>query len=259
MSIATPVTEQIVAPQNLTHEQVGFYKQAGYVQIPNLIRAADDVAALRREVLDIMRVMGDETSKLRQSHQYLAGSRLDRLINNANLRVIAERLMEGASTVYLPFTAVKTSSGGRFHFHQDNQYTRFDGPGINLWVALDQMTLDNGCLQVVHGSHLAGTTYKAESSGDGDTHKKITWEPSDFVPILMQPGDCVAFSRLTIHGSGPNTTGEPRVAYAIQFHRNDVRAEVDGETRLLVERPRWNTAPVGEIVAPQGSGKLDGH
>lgn len=257
MSATQTTAETPIAPHQLTDQQVTFYKDEGYLLIPTLI-SEERAVALRQEVLDVMRVIGEETSKLRQSNQYLAGSNLDNLINSPHLRGVAERLLEGPSSVYLPFTAVKTQGGGRFHFHQDNQYTQFDGPGINLWIALDPMMLDNGCLQVVPRSHLHGT-FEAAESGDNDAHKKILWEPSDFVPLEMQPGDCVAFSRLTIHGSGPNTRTEPRVAYAIQFHRNDVRATIDGKSRLLVERPRWSTAPVQQIVAPHGNAMLDGH
>jgi hypothetical protein len=64
------------------------------------------------------------------------------------------------------------------------------------------MTVENGCLQIIPGSHLNGTL-ESESSGDGDAHRKIKWEPEDFVNFLMEPGDLVAFSRLTVHGSGP--------------------------------------------------------
>ena len=81
--------------------------------------------------------------------------------------------MEGPATLYLPFTAVKSGGGGgRFHFHQDNQYTRFDGPGINIWIALSPMSPENGCLQVVPRSHLAGTLDSVENP-DGDGHRTV--------------------------------------------------------------------------------------
>ncbi|WP_410967255.1 phytanoyl-CoA dioxygenase family protein, partial [Salmonella sp. SAL4436] len=85
-------------------------------------------------------------------------SNVDALVNSPNLRAIASTLMEGPSTLYLPFTAVKSAhGGGEFHFHQDNQYTRFDGPGNNLWLALTPMGEENGCLKVIPRSHLLGT------------------------------------------------------------------------------------------------------
>ncbi|MGA7304002.1 MAG: phytanoyl-CoA dioxygenase family protein, partial [Rhodothermales bacterium] len=96
-------------------------------------------------------------------------------------------------------------------------------------------------------SHLHGTL-PAVPSPDGDQHKTVVEVPKDVIPILMNPGDCVAFSRLTVHGSGANTTDDHRVAYAVQFHRSDVRARRPGEEwTLLKDHPRWEVRPV-EVI-----------
>ena len=134
----------------------------------------------------------------------------------------------------------------------------FDKPGLNFWFALTDMNLDNGCLQIVPKSHKNGTHLSA-LSGDGDNHKKIMWEPEDFLPVMMKKGDCVVFSRLTIHGSGANLSNLPRAAYAIQFHRDDAKAKWDGhDWVLLKENPRWNTKPVDKIE-PLKNANLEGH
>jgi len=262
-------TRNILKPLRLSEGEVRFYKEEGYLLLPGLL---DEITAaeLRREVLDIMeqtanlsrerlqraRGSGD---KLIQTSQYLSGSALDEVVNSEALRLLAEQLMEGPSTLYMPFTAVKSGGGGgRFHFHQDNQYTRFDGPGINIWIALSPMSPENGCLQVVPRTHLAGTLDSVENP-DGDGHRTVAQDPTRFLPVRMRPGDAIAFSRLTLHGSGANQTDEPRVAYAIQFHRDDVSATWDGETKLLKERPRWNNIkPVDKITAPTAKSQ-DGH
>lgn len=142
-------------------------------------------------------------------------------MNSGNLKDLAEQLLGGPSSVYLPFTAVKGRGGGQFHFHQDNNYTHFDGPGLNLWIALMNIERDGGCLMVAPRSHLAGTL-ASENAGDGDSHRKVQALPDEAVPLPMGAGDCVAFGRLTVHGSGPNTTAAPRVAYAVQYYRDDV-------------------------------------
>lgn len=120
------------------------------------------------------------------------------------------------------------------------------------------MTPENGCLQVVPKSHLHGTLESTES-GDGDAHRKVKFEPTDFLPVRMRPGDCIAFSRLTVHGSGPNHLSTPRVAYAVQFHRDDVNwlDPETGQWKLLKTNPRWRTGPVASISVP--TGKTDGH
>lgn len=265
--------ESVVPALQLDPNEVRFYKDYGFLYLPGLL-SEESARVLREEVLDIMEVLRltrerltqsrGSADKLRQTTQYLRGSRLDAFVNSENLRSIASQLVEGEATLYMPFTAVKAGGGGgRFHFHQDNQYTRHEpGSGsINIWFALNDMTPENGCLQVVPRSHLHGTL-ESVVSGDGDSHQKVTFEPEEFLPVRMRAGDAIAFSRLTVHGSGPNVTDDPRVAYAIQFHRNDVKwreTHPDGreEWHLLKDKPRFPVGPVDEITPPKGD--LDGH
>jgi phytanoyl-CoA hydroxylase len=260
--------QSVMKPLQLSEGEVRFYKEEGYLLIPGLIDT-ETAAGLREEVLDVMEVSNlsrerlqqseGSKDKLIQSNQYLRGSGLDQLINSEELKALASQLVEGDSTLYLPFTAVKSGGGGgRFHFHQDNQYTRFDGPGINIWIALSPMSPENGCLQVVPRSHLTGTLDSVENP-DGDGHRTVANDPTRFLPVRMRPGDAIAFSRLTLNGSGANHTNEPRVAYAIQFHRNDVSAPWGEEKHLLVEKPRYlNIRPVDKLTPPEAK-SVDGH
>ena len=248
---------EILRYSQLTDNEVSFYNRYGYLSLPGLIDR-EWASRLGREVFEVMEGLGisrddlrrasTSKDKLRQSRQYRAGSGLERLVHSAGLLEIASRLMGGASTVYLPFTAVKSGGGGgRFHFHQDNQYTRFDGPGINIWFALMEMTPENGCLQIAPGTHLVGTLDSVESE-DRDGHRTVAVEPSDFLPLRMMPGDAVAFTRLTLHGSGANSTDQARLGYAVQYFRDDVRASKDGiDLGLLKENPRFDVRPVAAI------------
>ncbi|GMW00406.1 MAG: hypothetical protein AMXMBFR84_15430 [Candidatus Hydrogenedentota bacterium] len=241
------MTEALM-PIELTDREVEFYRTEGYLVIPDLLQlgAADH---LRDEVLGILEVIGLGKTKLRQTKQYLAGGYIDGLVNSPVLLSLASRLMEGPSTLHSPFTAVKSPGGTEFHFHQDNQYTRFDGPGINFWFALEDMSPENGCLLIAPRTHLNGTITGVESP-DKDGHRTVENEPAYFFPLRMRAGDCVAFSRLTVHGSGYNASGRPRVAYGIQFFRDDVKAlHSDGEWRLLKEFPKIDPGPVEKIEA----------
>ncbi|HVX47368.1 MAG TPA: phytanoyl-CoA dioxygenase family protein, partial [Mycobacteriales bacterium] len=243
----------------LTDSEVRFYQDQGYLCLPGLVRA-DAVEALRAEVFEVLTAAGirveglsrasSTADKLRQVSTYRAGSMLDALINGPAMLAVASRLIGGSAVRYLPFTAVKSGGGGGpFHFHQDNNYTRHDPAlgSINIWVALQDMTPQNGCLQIVPRSHLG--QLDSRTSDDGDTHRQVEVDPLTCLPIRMRAGDAVAFTRWTVHGSGPNTTAEPRVGYALQYHRDDVRG-YDAESsqwRLLAETPRSDTAPVATL------------
>ena len=251
------MVEEILRYRQLSPNEVSFYRSYGYLMLPGML-SRGSASRLAEEVLQVMEGLGvsredlsrasTSKDKLRQSSQYLAGATMENLIHSGGLLGIAAQLMGGPSTLYLPFTAVKSGGGGgRFHFHQDNQYTRFEGPGINIWFALGEMTPENGCLQVAPATHLDGTFDPVESE-DRDGHRTVAVEPEDFLPIRMMPGDAIAFTRLTLHGSGANSTDQPRLGYAVQFHRDDVRATRDGEDLgMLKENPRFVFQPVDSI------------
>jgi 2-oxoglutarate-dependent dioxygenase len=232
--------------------ELKIYKSQGFLVVPGLLdpKVVDE---LRNEVLQNVRLAcGSKGSKLAQTGQYVKDSLLDHFINSPEALSIVEQLLGGPSTLYMPFSAVKTANGGgQFHFHQDNQYTHLDGPALNMWVALNDMTPENGCLGICPGSHKSGTL-QSEESPDKDGHRTITYDVSEFLPLRMRAGDAVIFNRLTVHGSGHNLTNQDRVAYALQYHRNDVKARFVGETEhiLLTERPRTNTKPV-DVIKPK--------
>ena len=114
-----------------------------------------------------------------------------------------------------------------------------------------EMTPENGCLQMAPSTHLAGTIDSVESE-DKDGHRTVAVEPEDFLPLRMMPGDAVAFTRLTLHGSGANSSDQPRLGYAVQYHRDDVRASRDGEDiGLLSENPRFQIQPA-DAITPDG-------
>ncbi|HYE05916.1 MAG TPA: phytanoyl-CoA dioxygenase family protein [Planctomycetota bacterium] len=245
-----------IDPSRLREADIAAYHEHGYVVLRGMV-AAGDCVALRDEILAIMSAIGlPDGTPLRQSGEYLAGSALDRHVNGEGLRELAARLVGGPCRLYLPFTAVKAPGGGKFSFHQDNQYTRLDGPAVNLWLALTPMGEAEGTLRMLPGSHRQGTLKSVEST-DAAGHRMVDFAVERFQTLELEPGDLVAFSRLTVHGSGANRSASPRIGYATQFHRDDVRAFFDERWELLTERPRWPMGPVARIGVP--SGKQDGH
>ncbi|WP_395094951.1 phytanoyl-CoA dioxygenase family protein [Armatimonas sp.] len=243
-----------ISSRALTPAERESYKTYGYVLLKGLL-SPEQVAATRDDVMAIMNQIGLGMTALKQTSEYLADSPVEALVNSPHLQAIASALMEGEARLYLPFSAVKSAGGGgAFHFHQDNQYTKFDGPGINLWVALVPMTQESGCLAMVPYSHYLGTLHPVAG-----TNHNSGLEPAVRVPVPMEPGDVVAFSRLTVHGSGKNLTDKARVAYAIQYARHDVRYTRDlGQTWKTIadDGPGWRTGPVEAITIPE---KRDGH
>ncbi len=239
------IVTDAIKPLTLAEQEISFYEDEGYILLPNLVEP-EMLASLRQETLRVLECQNRDLAgaKLEQSTRYVAEGALDQLVNSPSLCAVASQLMRGDSSLYMPFTAVKSAGGGgRFDFHQDNQYTRHDGRSLNIWVALTDMTPENGCLIIVPRTHLKGTLESAESA-DADGHRRVLEDPTRYYMVRMRAGDAVVFDRLTVHGSGRNSTSEHRIAYALQFHRNDTKAFFDDRWELLIDRPRFDTRPV---------------
>ena len=119
-----------------------------------------------------------------------------------------------------------------YRFHQDlrfrearEAYRDVVGATVNTGLAIDPSTLENGCLQVVPGSHRRGYLGLSDD-GDGQIMKGLTAEeelrgvgidPGDVMALEMEPGDIALWGLLTVHGSLPNASKQDR-AFAISSY-----------------------------------------
>ncbi len=235
----------------VTDEQRAHFQREGWLVIKGVTRP-DCIQPLQAEILEVLAARNLPDSYLAQAREYLAGGYLDGWVNSTHLRRMAEAFLGGPGHVYLPFTAVKGPGQGAFTFHQDNNYTRLDGPGaaigVNCWTALVPIREANGCLRIVPRSHVSGTV-EAVASEECPGHRRTVATPTSWVDVEMEPGDTCIFHRLTVHGSGPNRTDQARVGYAVQFYHHDTRwLNTDDQTwHLLRETERFCTGPVAHL------------
>lgn len=93
--------------------------------------------------------------------------------------------------------------------HQDQYYLRaMPGCCLAAWLALDDCDEENGCMQVVPGSHawpLLCTTKADTTVSFTDVTVPIP-EGTPIVPCIMQAGDVLFFHGLLVHGSYPNVS-----------------------------------------------------
>jgi phytanoyl-CoA hydroxylase len=100
--------------------------------------------------------------------------------------------------------------------HQDNYYLRArPGTCAAAWLALDRCDVDNGCLQIVPGSHMWPDLCVTKGA---DTQRSFTADlvtlpaGEEVVDVLMEPGDVLFFNGQVVHGSGPNRSSRFRRA-----------------------------------------------
>jgi ectoine hydroxylase-related dioxygenase (phytanoyl-CoA dioxygenase family) len=123
-----------------------------------------------------------------------------------------------------------------YRFHQDlrfrekpDDFEDIVASNVTTGLAIDPSTKENGCLEVIPGSHKRGYLGLSDQ-GDGQIMKGLTameeiaavgLDPKSVVALELAPGDLAVWGLLTVHGSLPNHSRNDR-AFALSSY---VKAE----------------------------------
>jgi ectoine hydroxylase-related dioxygenase (phytanoyl-CoA dioxygenase family) len=126
---------------------------------------------------------------------------------------IAEQLCGEGMT--LDFDQLLAKQPGRedavFAWHQDQAYwiNTDDRRTATCWLALDDSTIDNGCMQFLPGSHVEPVRpHRPAGASREEQHTLVTdLRPDDqLIPVPIRRGDITVHNEGVLHGSGGNRT-----------------------------------------------------
>jgi ectoine hydroxylase-related dioxygenase (phytanoyl-CoA dioxygenase family) len=235
----------------ISPEQIDFFHRNGYCAG---LRLLDDtqVAQLRAELSDLTDPAFPGNHLFHEYHSNesnnpdtvlfhaLGAWRIkpgfhDILWNPAFL-VPASQLLAGAVRFWHDQLFCKPAHhGGVVAWHQDYSYWTRTRPMQHLtcWIALDDSTRDNGCVQYIPGSHLWPLLPITGLAGNMDEIQTVLSDTqrSQFqpVPIELKAGEATFHHPLMVHGSYENRTGRPRRATVINVFRDGVCSASDSE------------------------------
>jgi hypothetical protein len=244
-----PETAEQWRQYELTPSQVGFFHENGYV---GGIRALSDgqVDALREELAgltdpahpghDLFYEFHSNESRDPENVLFhaLGAWRItpgfhDILWNPAFL-VPAAQLLGGAVRFWHDQLFSKPAGhGGVVAWHQDYSYWDRTKPMAHLtcWIALDDSTVDNGCLHYVPGSHRWNLLPITGLAGDMDEIRTVLSDEQKEqfrpVPCEVKRGHCVFHHPLMVHGSYANRSSRQRRATLINAFRDGVMSDTD--------------------------------
>lgn len=109
-------------------------------------------------------------------------------------------------------------------WHQDTRYWSFQKPDlVNLWIALGPETLQNGCLQVLPGTHLQPA--RRECLDDELFLRTDLPENQSLlktaIPVPLEPGDALFFHARCFHAATRNYSTETKHSVVFTFRALD--------------------------------------
>ena len=159
------------------------------------------------------------------------------LVRHKGILDAVEALIGPDILVFHTTVWLKDPGSGTFvPWHQDATYFGLAPYAhVTAWVALTPSTRENGCVQVLPGSHAAGQRAHRDARDEramlsrGQTLAEAV-DDGDAVDLVLAPGAVTFHDTLMMHRSAPNRSAETRVGIGISYIPAHVRHI--GEIRL---------------------------
>ena len=209
----------------LSSEQLDNFLDDGFLIIPNLLdaketdlllTAASADPMMKENVFDVSDRKGQTSQMTLWNHP---GDDLWGMVSRSSRIVTSmEKLLDGEVYHYhSKLILKKPNEGGAWEWHQDYGYWYKNGclfPHMaSCWIALNHADKENGCLQVIRGSHIAGRiehgVYSTQHCADPERVEQLL-DRLELVYCELKPGSAVFFHCNTLHRSDANTSERNR-------------------------------------------------
>jgi len=139
-------------------------------------------------------------------------ARSERMVN-----AVEQLLDDEVYHYHSKLSAKQPRVGGAWEWHQDYGYWYKNGclfpDMLSVFIAVDRCTKENGCMQVLRGSHLLGRIehgFAGEQTGADLERVEEAKKRLDLVYCEMEPGTALFFHGNTLHTSEANLSDQPR-------------------------------------------------
>lgn len=218
----------------LSPQQIEQFHRDGYTTMHGVLTpaevaaACDDISRIIREKLvplDIEPALKDKAEALHDPELAVRkimtftehGPALKAIAQHPAIVGAVEELVGESVEVLQEMALLKPPHVGREKpWHQDNAYFKLGPPEkvAGVWIALDKATAENGCMQVVPGTHRRGPVAHFHIRDCQIPDDRV--EVSRRVCVPLEPGSLMIFSGLLHHGTPDNNS--PSRRRALQYH-----------------------------------------
>lgn len=212
----------------LTSEQRLALDRDGYVA-PLRLCSPERMEAIRVEIDDVVTrpgpFQGDPWSARHQDCAEVLRLCADPSITDAVAEVLGPDVV-----VWNSVLMHKAPGDGEIPWHQDQDFEYLEPDiGLAVWLAIDEADRDNGCLQVIPGTHTTLLPAVARTRADEfDTHVEgVHTEGRAAVTVELRAGEFMLFNNKILHRSAGNSSARRRLGLAVRYTVPDVTVRSD--------------------------------
>ena len=227
----------------LTNGLIDVFQSEGVVKIPQVI-TKPEAERFRQSAMQVLNQMQTEAPNNyagKAFHQkiniWCQDEIMRELTFHPNLTAIATRLAGTKLRVWHDHILAKMPElSAPTAFHQDLVKWPYDRKSMALsaWVALQDTTIEMGCMSFLPGSHKLMNMRDIHTSDQEGWKKEmpdLQWWPRLAIPL--QVGDCTFHHGLTFHSAGANLSEQWRVAHVVIFV--DANATYNGQGHIVTD------------------------
>jgi len=221
----------------LTPRHIADFERDGYIIVRNILSEAEtkrlaDIAfgdkAMREHAMDLNDQSGKKT---RLTSWYFPGNDAYGLLTRSKRLVQAvNKLLDGDSPVchfHSKLMQKEPRVGGAWEWHQDYGYWYkneflFPDQMISVMIAITDANKENGCLQVIRGSHKMGRVehgFAGEQVGASQHYVDLALKTMPLEYVEIKAGDALFFHSNLIHRSEANLSDKARWSLISCYNR----------------------------------------
>lgn len=256
----------------LTDEQLSNYNLDGYLIIPSFFNkeevekifyTAVEDSAVEKNSYDLNDQSGKKT---KLALWFTPGDDVFGLLTRSRRMVEAtNKLLYGDAPVchfHSKLMQKEPKVGGAWEWHQDYGYwykNEFLLPDqmMSVMVAITQANRENGCLQVIKGSHKMGRIehgFAGEQVGASQHYVELALETMPLVFVELNPGDALFFHSNLLHRSEANLSDKARWSLISCYNRQSNKPYNEKSTSCITP---INEVPDEALLSSNATG-LDG-
>ncbi|MBT7614479.1 MAG: phytanoyl-CoA dioxygenase family protein, partial [Rhodospirillaceae bacterium] len=204
----------------LTEEQLAAYERDGFL-FPLPLLSGDQAGDLRSGIEGAQSRARDVANMFQYTFNvpHLVIPQVQELVTRPDVLDRVEAVMGPDIMLWAASLFIKEANTTDFvSWHQDLRYWGLDDDAheLTVWVAVTDVTPENGAMRFVPGSHRSGLvehsdTFSADNQLSRGQEIAQTVDEADAVTVALKAGDVSMHHGSLFHASGPNTTADRRI------------------------------------------------